>query len=109
MAEIVRLLLVLATLFGWQAVPATGDSFEDGTWTVPDDVKPGTYRGHSAGNQSETRPCYWERLSGFGGTFAEMITNDLVGQAGPVIVTIKKGDAGFSSEACGPWVRVKHG
>jgi hypothetical protein len=46
--------------------------------------------------------CYWERLSGFGGSFAEIITNDFQGFTGRVIVDILSSDAGFKfTAACG--------
>ncbi len=49
--------------------------------------------------------CYWERLSGFGGTLNEIIANDFQGFAGPVIVDIKPTDTGFHfTAACGPMI-----
>ena len=69
--------------------------FGSGTVVVGTDVEPGTYRGEGG------TTCYWERLSGFGGTLDEVIVNDL-GNVHP-IVTISESDAGFNSEDCGSW------
>ena len=80
------------------AATASVDTFGDGTFVVPDEVRPGTYKGRSEGT------CYWQRLSGFSGD--DTIENDFVASTGPVIVTIKKSDAGFDSSDCGPWVRI---
>lgn len=70
--------------------------FGDGTWLVGSDVQPGTYR--APGGEG----CYWERLSGFGGTTDEIVAND--NPVGPVIVTIQATDLGFATAACGAWV-----
>ncbi len=46
--------------------------------------------------------CYWERLSGLGGTFAEIIANDFQSFAGPAIVDIRSTDLAFKFDAdCG--------
>ena len=71
-------------------------TFGSGTKIVRAEVAPGTYR---------TRPgsssCFWTRLSGFGGTFEEIIANDF--GSGPAIVTIAAGDVGFDSSGCSDW------
>ena len=77
--------------------PVPTPSFGDGTRRVGADVAPGTYRNSGLPGQS----CYWERLSGFGGTFDEIEANDIV--SGRTIVTILPSDAGFSSSRCGTW------
>lgn len=75
--------------------PEAEFDFEDGTHAVGDDIDPGTYRG-------EGGPfCYWERLSGFGGEFEDIIANGTGDYSH--VVTIDDGDAGFSSEGCGGW------
>jgi hypothetical protein len=79
------------------AITSSRTTFGDGTYIVKTDLVPGTYK--SAGGSG----CYWERLSGFGGTDAEILANDNVD--GPTIVTIKATDAGFSSHSCGTWTR----
>jgi hypothetical protein len=75
------------------AVPTTSPA--DGIWRVGADVVPGTYR--TEGGPS----CYWARLSGFGGTSAEIIANDI--GSGPRVVTIDPADIGFESSGCGTW------
>jgi hypothetical protein len=75
--------------------PGPATSFGDGTYVVNEDIAPGTYR--TDGGDS----CYWERLSGFNGSFDEIIANDL--PSGPSLVTIEATDVGFTSEGCGTW------
>lgn len=75
--------------------PLPSGAFSDGTYRVGMVVQPGTYRA------VPSSICYWERLSGFGGTFDEIIANDYGG--GPRIVTIVPTDAGFKSSGCGIW------
>jgi len=69
--------------------------FGDGTFVVGADIAPGTYR------NTEGQGCYWERLSGFGGTTGDILAND--NASGPAVVTIFPTDKGFSSERCGSW------
>lgn len=76
--------------------PATVQSFGDGTQLVGADIQPGTYRTREA-----TEGCYWERLSGLGGTPDEIIANDFTN--GVSVVTIAASDTAFSSENCGEW------
>ena len=46
--------------------------------------------------------CYWERLSGFGGSILEdIIANELTSH--PTIVTIFPTDNGFKSSGCATW------
>jgi hypothetical protein len=44
--------------------------------------------------------CYWERLSGLGGTFQEILANG--NPPGPEIVTIAATDKAFNSTRCAP-------
>lgn len=68
----------------------------DGTWVVNDEIEPGLWK---ATNPSE---CYWARLSGFSGTFNELISNELnIG-----IVQIDLTDVGFKSSGCGTWTKI---
>ncbi|MCP9976582.1 excalibur calcium-binding domain-containing protein [Actinomadura madurae] len=69
----------------------------DGTWRVPAEVKPGTWR--TKGGDG----CYWARLSGFSG-MDDIIANELAD--GAAVVTIKASDKGFQSKGCGTWKRV---
>src|ERR1700685_3007611 len=55
-------------------------SFEDGTFIVNTDIQPGTYKSSGGDN------CYYARLSGFGGTTADIIANE--DTSAPAIVTI---------------------
>ena len=71
-------------------------TFGSGDLIVGVDVQPGTYR-----TRATQSFCYWERLSGFGGTLDEIIANGTGG--GYFVVTIGEGDAGFSSSGCGTW------
>ena len=48
--------------------------------------------------------CYWERLSGFGGTMNEINSNDL--PSGRALVEIPAGDAGFRSQGWGDWQKT---
>ena len=73
-------------------------SFGDGNWVVNQQIASGTYSAPGGDG------CYWERLRGFGGTFAEIIANDF-GSTGP-IVSISPGDVGFTSDGCGTWTRL---
>lgn len=70
----------------------------DGTHIVGVDILPGTYRTPGADG------CYWERMSGFGGTADEIIAND--NPAGPAVVTILPADVGFTTQGCGTWTAV---
>jgi len=74
---------------------AEGRIFDDGTYVVGDDVKPGTYR-----TAKGIRDCYWERTSANGRT----LDNDFV-QFAPqgVSVRIRSNDGGFVSRDCGTW------
>ncbi|HSK22605.1 MAG TPA: hypothetical protein VK906_05500 [Egicoccus sp.] len=69
----------------------------DGTYTVGEDLAPGTYR--SEGSSM----CYWARLAGFSGELGDIITN---GNAS-TILTIAEGDVGFETSGCGDWVAVE--
>jgi hypothetical protein len=78
--------------------PLTGGSalgYTDGIGIVGVDIPAGTYRSLGRGS------CYWERLSGFGGTSSEIIANDYA--SGPKVVTISAADKGFWSKGCVGW------
>ena len=79
--------------------PVLDDSteFGEGTFIVGVDILPGVYR--SSGDEDY---CYWARLSGFGGTVDDIITNHFQG-SGRARVQIKARDAGFTSSGCGTW------
>jgi hypothetical protein len=71
-------------------------TFSDGKAVVGTDIQAGTYRTRTASSG-----CYWERLSGFGGTMGEILANE--NTDGPAVVTIAASDKGFSSHRCGTW------
>jgi hypothetical protein len=71
----------------------------EGTYIVGTDIAPGSWQATSGTN------CYWARLSGFGGTEAEVIVEDLANQGRIPVVEIAATDAGFSSNGCGLWRR----
>jgi hypothetical protein len=73
--------------------------FGGGEYIVGTDVAPGTWRSSGGTN------CYWERLSGFGGTFDQIIANGLSNT--PSVVTISATDRGFhATEDCGTWTKI---
>lgn len=75
----------------------------DGTWRVPDEVRPGTY----VTTVPEGGLCSWERLRGFTGG-AEDLIDIGVGESGTRMrVTVKKSDAGFRTTDCGTWKPAK--
>lgn len=64
---------------------------------IGQDIPAGTYRTRG------TSFCYWERLSGFGGSLGEIIANDIT--VGWAVVTIAASDKGFKSSGCGTWTQ----
>ena len=88
-------------LYPYTSSPAPTNSIPSGDWVVGAEIPAGTYASTVA------EGCYWERVTGFGGTFDELIANDFVSDAGQAYVTISGTDAGFSTDAdCGTWIRV---
>jgi len=71
-------------------------TFNDGTYQVGTDIKPGTYR-----TQTGSQGCYYARLKGFSGSTGDILANNLTDY--PAIVTIFATDKGFSSQSCGTW------
>lgn len=80
-----------------------GASIGAGTWRVPQDVKPGTYRtaGPAPGSFGS---CYWARLKGLGGSMDDITANG--SPQGPTTVTISSRDKGFETEGCKKWTKV---
>ncbi len=77
--------------------PPTYTTFGPGTHRVGIDIPAGTYR-----NSGDLSGCYWERLSGFGGTFDDIIANNFTNVR--QIVEVKASDAGFKPDGdCGQW------
>ena len=79
--------------------PGPATSFGAGTWLVNEEIAPGRYY------TNPTRGCYWERLSGLGGTSADRITNEFIGfNSGQEIVDVASSDRAFKPDAeCGTW------
>jgi hypothetical protein len=78
-------------------------NFTDGRHIVDEDLAPGTYRAVAL-FEDPAAFCYWERLSGLGGTEAEVIANSA--GIGSRVVTIAPTDAAFLSADCGTWTAV---
>jgi hypothetical protein len=88
--------------FSGSGVPPPGGatSFGTGQFRVGTDITAGRFF------TDPPASCYWERQSGFGGTFSEIVANDFVSyDAGQLIVDIAGSDKGFKSDACGTWLR----
>lgn len=78
-------------------IPLTYVTFSgNGDYGIGRDIPAGTFRTRSAASG-----CYWERLRGFSGEFADIISNEITDF--PTVVTIAPGDAGFSSSRCATW------
>lgn len=75
-------------------------TFGEGVKIVGENVPPGIYRSTGPGG-GLFDSCYWERLSGFGGTLDEIVANEFADYR--QVVEIKGSDAGFNSEGCGEW------
>lgn len=73
--------------------------FGAGSHRVGVDVAPGRYF------TDPVSGCYWERVSGLGGTLGEILANDFVGyNAAQYIVDVLPSDVGFVPDAqCGTW------
>ena len=82
--------------------PPSAGTIPPGTWLVGGQVEPGVYEADAADG------CYWERLSGFGGSVVDdVLDNDFVSGGGRQLVEIGRGDVGFSTnENCGTWRAV---
>ncbi len=72
---------------------------DNGTYRVGKDVKPGLYKATGSG-----KGCYWERSSGFSGSFSQIKAN-YFGTAN-TYVRIVSGDKGFKTSGCGKWTTV---
>ena len=80
-----------------ETAPEPEAGFGDGTYIVGENLEPGIYR------STGVNLCYWERMSGFGGTFEEIIANGNEG----TIIEIAASDAGFKTERCGQWLPLE--
>jgi hypothetical protein len=73
--------------------------FGAGTYQIGTEVAAGLWR-----NSGSTDSCYWERLSGFGGTLDDVILNDFTDSI--ATAWIDPGDLAFSCARCGTWTRI---
>lgn len=73
--------------------------FGEGLWLVGDEIAPGLYQTLDGGDS-----CYWERLSGLGGTMDEIVANEI--GHGQEVVEISASDVAFNSERCGEWYEI---
>jgi len=82
---------------GIQVGPRT--QFGAGQYLVNTDIGPGRYFA------AVSSGCYWERLSGLGGTLGEIIANDFIGfPAQQWIVDIAGSDRAFKTDSsCNTW------
>lgn len=76
---------------------ANAGGFGNGTHMVGTAVKPGRYITTTASTM-----CYWERVSGFGGSFDEIISNGS-GDGAHLVVDILGTERGFKTSGCGTW------
>lgn len=75
----------------------------DGTYTVGQDIEPGTYR--TSGPADSTFPnCYWARLKDTSGDLDAILANSNV--KGQTTVTIRSGDGAFETNGCEKWSKV---
>lgn len=70
----------------------------DGSYLVPDEIKPGKYRTM----MSPVKDCYWERTSAGG----DILDNNFVTAARVLDVTVRAADGAFTTRGCGPWRKV---
>jgi hypothetical protein len=80
------------------AITASQILIPNGTFVVGTDIQPGTYR-----TRVSSAACYFARHSGFDGTTAAIIANDITDV--PSIVTIAATDKAFESNRCGVWTQ----
>lgn len=86
-----------------EAVPTAPELEEtgigSGTWRVGISIAPARYFTNPRSG------CYFERLSGLGGTLEDIIANEFIGfDAGQWIVDVSSSDVGFNTNSeCGRW------
>lgn len=84
-----------------KAARRTASFAGDGTYLVPDDVTPGTYRSE----KTDSGNCYWARLKDPAGGLGAIIAN-YDNNLGPSVVTITPTDKAFETAGCATWTRV---
>lgn len=83
-------------------LPARQALFSDGTHVVGDDIEEGIYE---SDDEVEPFGCYWERLSGLGGSLDEVIANGLTDYH--EIVEVADTDEALTVEGCGDWYELE--
>lgn len=81
---------------GTAEAEAEANTVSDGTWTVGEDIKAGTYR--TTGNVESS--CYWG-IYRSGSNGGDIIENDIPGGGKPTVKLSKGQD--FKSSNCGDW------
>lgn len=74
----------------------------EGILLVPGEVAPGTYRATVPSGEH----CYWARLRGTTGEFAEIIANGNGDPGERVTVTVKASDKALEQHGCGEWAKI---
>ncbi len=90
-------------IVGPSPTPTGGIVPGDGIWLVGSEILPGTYRTVVPAGSNN---CYLARLSGLGGSFTNIITNDNWSAGATVTTAIATSDMAFQSEGCGTWHRI---
>lgn len=85
------------------AKPAQVTIGADGTYLVPAEVKPGTYR---AKVPADSFGCYWARLKDTSGDIDAIITSDVGNGGDTETVTVASSDKAFETRGCGIWVKI---
>jgi hypothetical protein len=80
------------------------EEFGDGTWSVPDEIKPGTYT--TVVPKAEFDFCFWQRLNDFSGNAENIIAYGSGDEGDRMRVTISAKDHGFETQGCGVWKLV---
>ena len=86
--------------------PGTSAAFGPGIHLVGTEIAAGRYFSDPRSN------CYWQRLSGLGGTLSDIIANDFIGfDSRQEIVAIRESDLAFEGDDdCGDWFTTpRHG
>lgn len=81
---------------GTAEAEAAANTVDDGTWTVGEDIKPGTYRA----KENVGSRCYWGVYRS-GSNGSDIIENDIPGGGKPTVKLAKGQD--FKSSNCGTW------
>ena len=74
-------------------------TYGSGTWLVNEEIAPGRYFTNPLSG------CYWERLSGTGGSTADILANEFINfDSGQEIVDVASSDYAFKPDSeCGTW------